>query len=146
MFSETLLIAAYGLVPVISTGAFVPQIVALAKSDGELKNFSFAAWSTWLLSAIISVFYGVFYLQDFMFILASSVACFFNVIIITLAAYKALGRPRFKIDARIDHHIDNITHQMHDQRDQRKDIQRPQNDRIITVNNALIAQQPQTIQ
>ena len=146
MISDSIFIGVYALVPVIATGAFIPQIIKLLKPETGLDGISFGAWWAWMLSATISLIYGVFYLHDFMFILSSSVAFFFNIVVLVLAHIKQLRGPRLKIDSRIDHDINNIADQMHDQGYKREYIQSSQHNRIITVNHALIPEQPQTIQ
>ncbi len=146
MILDTLIMSAYALVPIIAVGAFIPQTISVIKAKESLESFSFTAWGVWQISGLISLAYGVFHLQDFMFILTSSASVFCNALVLSIATYKVLCCPRFKVDTRIDHHIDNIADQMHDQRDEREYIQGAEYDRIIAIDHALIPKQPQTIQ
>ncbi len=146
MISDTLFVAAYALVPMISIAAFIPQIMKLLNPNTSLEGLSFGAWWAWMLSATISVVYGVFYLHDFMFIVSSTVAFSFNIIVLALAYRKLLGGSGLKIDARVNHDVNNIADQMHHQRYQSEYIECAEHDRVIAINYALIPEQPKTIQ
>lgn len=146
MSVETYIIAAYALVPVIVVCGYVPQIVCLLKTEYVSGSFAFSTWILWLASSSITLAYTAVYIQDALL----SITALLNVApisaIIAIASWKHLRRPRFKVDARIDHHINDIAHQMHHQRDEREYIQSPQNDGIIAIDHALIPEQPETVQ
>src|SRR5262249_41001398 len=59
---------------------------------------------------------------------------------------KASDLPRLEVDARIDQCIDKIGHQVNDEPEQRKNVERGKYDRIVAINHALEAQEPQAIE
>ena len=141
MSFDAICVFLYPLVPIIAIGGYLPQIYKIAKSKTSMGSVSLMTWLIWFCAWGISLGYGVFSLQDFMFSLCCLVNMTAHVAIISLVAYKRrLYGSCLKINARIDEDINNIAHECHDKADQRVDIQRPQNDRVITVNYALISQ------
>lgn len=145
MSYESLLIAAYALVPIIGVIGYGSQIISLLKVKGPLQGFSCATWSVWLFSWMISLVYGAFKLGDVMFCVAALANIVPIIAIIAIALYKSRS-PALEINARINQHIDQIANQVHYEGDQRINIKRAEDDRIIAVNDTFIAQESKTIQ
>ena len=145
MSFDWVLIFSYSFVPVINFAGYIPKMVSMYKSQGPVENFAYPMWILWFFGTLISLAYGVFHLADNLFCAATLANSIPIAGILGLAFYKSCG-PRFEVDTRIDHHVNQIADQMHDQRNQRKDIQCAQHNRVITINDALIPEQPQTIQ
>src|SRR5690606_16281606 len=54
--------------------------------------------------------------------------------------------PALEVDPRIDQRVDEVRDQVHHQPDEREDVERREHDRIVAVDDALEAKQPQTVQ
>ena len=54
--------------------------------------------------------------------------------------------PRLEVDTRIDPRVGQIGDQVHDHADEREDVKSGEHDRIIPVENALEAKQPEAIE
>ncbi len=67
MTFETLVILGFAAVPFIEFSGYIPKLIETHNHKGPIKNFSYRMWSIWLMSGLISLVYGVFHLQDFLF-------------------------------------------------------------------------------
>src|SRR4029079_14793471 len=54
--------------------------------------------------------------------------------------------PRLEIDARIDPGIGEVGDQVHDQADEREDVEIGEHDRVVAVEHAFEAQQPEAVE
>ena len=106
---DNLLIYSYSFVPIIGLVGYVPQIISLIKMREKLESFPMAMWGLWFAASVISLLYGVFHLQDTLFSITAGSNTIAIAIVMSLATYRLLDLSRFKIDARIYHHIDHIT-------------------------------------
>lgn len=140
---------AYSLVPIISVIGYGPQIMSVLKHEGKLENFPFSTWSIWMLTSVVSLAYGVFKLNDVLFIITALSCVIPNMLVIAAAVYKAQifsRRSALKVNAGIHNYVNEIANQVHDERNQREYVQSSEHNWIITVDHALIPEQPQTIQ
>ena len=104
----------YAFVPVVGVCAYVPQIMVLLRLKEPVQHFPFSTWFLWLFAGIVSLAYGAFKLGDLLFCLAAVANVVPIMIVLLLAAYKSHGFA-FKINTRVDHDVDDIADQMHDQ-------------------------------
>ena len=77
----------YPFVGLISVIAYMPQIKSLIKAKASPVNISIKSWLLWILGAAISLGYGLFCLEDLMFILITTLSLFLMLFIITLIIY-----------------------------------------------------------
>src|SRR5262245_26544071 len=59
---------------------------------------------------------------------------------------KVSDLPRLEVDARIDQCIDEIRNKVNDEAKQRKNVERRKHHRIVAIDHALKAQEPQAIE
>lgn len=77
----------YPLVVVISIIGYLPQIQKLMFATRRAQNVSLSSWALWLVSGTLSLGYGVYVIQDFMFILTSGLGALFIYITFGLIIY-----------------------------------------------------------
>ena len=53
---------------------------------------------------------------------------------------------RRELHARIDDDVQQVADQLHDESEQREEVQRPQHDRIVAAHDRLVAQQPEAVE
>ncbi len=66
----------YPLVAIISIVGYAPQIKTLLFATRRPQNLSLSSWVIWLVSGVISLLYGVYQLQDSVFIFTAAVNLF----------------------------------------------------------------------
>lgn len=79
--------ALYPLVVVISIIGYLPQIQKLMFATRRAQNVSLSSWALWLVSGTLSLGYGVYVLEDLMFILTSALGALFIYITFGLIVY-----------------------------------------------------------
>lgn len=154
MVFESVLTYSYSLVPIIYVCGYGPQLRSLYLQETKLENFPFATWFMWLVAATVSGLYGHMVVSDTL-ITVSGLSNVFPIMTVMLyAAYKAelfipprpLYIARRKIDTRVNHHIDEIADQMHNQGYEGEYVQGSKHNWVVAVDHAFIAQESKTIQ
>lgn len=84
---ETLFVVLYPLVAVLATVGYLPQIIRLLRAQCPEDKMSLLAWGTWVITYAISLGYGVFHLQDTMYIVVTALGLVCICIICLLLLY-----------------------------------------------------------
>ena len=108
MLLKEIFIFLYPSVGLISISAFVPQIVSLIKSKTSPINISIQSWSLWVLSALISLGYGLFHLEDLMFIIISLNSFLLSAYVVVLTInkrYVVHGHHKNCLSALVDYYF-----------------------------------------
>ena len=87
----------YQLVAIISAIGYLPQIYNLIISTGKSLAISLTTWFIWLSSWLISLTYGILYIEDWRFILVASINVLGHVLIIGLTIYNRFYRFKDKV-------------------------------------------------
>lgn len=86
---EKIIALLYGLTPLISSYAYIPQVrKLLAAPSAEARCISVGAWALWLGSAVIALLYGLVHLGDTLFCIVAGISCFWCTTILTIILYK----------------------------------------------------------
>lgn len=116
----------YPVVPVIALIGYGPQLMAALKANDDMRNISLLTWFVWLGTWAIGLGYSSITMADFMLSLTAGINLVLHIFFIGIVLYKrsyyapgVLLPARGEINAGVNLHIDEIAHQMHDQRDQR---------------------------
>lgn len=143
----------YPIVPIIAIIGFCPQLIAAIKSKTRLESVSLTTWLIWLVSWGVALGYSAVTIADPMLTFTASVNILFHIVLIGTIIFKRYHYRNSKdlgavleVNPRVNPDIRQVAHQMHDQGYQRIKIERTQNDGVVTVDDALIPQQAQTIQ
>lgn len=78
----------YPIVPLVGLMGFVPQIIAIIKTDTALRSFSISTWLMWLSTWCISFGYGALCIQDMLFCITCAMNIIAHVFIIALVFVK----------------------------------------------------------
>lgn len=82
---DTLLPIAYSIVVIITVIGYMPQVIKLWKSKYKKDSHtSINSWIVWLNSSIIFLVYGFYYIDDWRFLILTSINLLFNIIVILL--------------------------------------------------------------
>ena len=85
---ENIFVSLYSFIPLIGLCGYLPQIRTLFYSKSGAESISLSTWTLWMGTWMISLGYGIFSLQDFLF----SSTCVMNIIghstIIAMVIYK----------------------------------------------------------
>ncbi len=89
----------YSFVPVLSLAGYLPQVRLLIVRKEKAASVSLSSWLLWLSMASISLGYGVFCLEDFLF----SISCAMNFLgcftVVALVLYRRRSEIVPKINA-----------------------------------------------
>lgn len=85
---ENFLTFAYSFIPLVGMMGYVPQIKTLLLPETRGFSISLSTWFLWLATWIISLGYGVFCLEDFLFSLTSTMNIAGHILVISLVLYK----------------------------------------------------------
>lgn len=77
----------YQSVAVIGAIGYLPQIYTLAKAQDDCHDISLATWFIWISTWIISFLYGVFFLNDWRFLMIAGVNITGHIVVIGLTVY-----------------------------------------------------------
>ncbi len=88
----------YPLVVAISIVGYLPQIKNLIHATSKPVNLSIHSWYIWCVSSFLSLGYGIFHLQDIMFVLTSIVGFLLIVGTTALIHYNLYVRFENKIE------------------------------------------------
>ena len=79
----------YPLVALSNLCAFLPQILKLVNSD-SIEGISLVSWVIWLTNSSISLGYGLYHLNDMLFVSTQSLSVICNLSIVSIFCYKSL--------------------------------------------------------
>lgn len=119
----------YPIVPAIALIGYGPQIIAALRANDDMRNISLLTWFVWLGTWAIGFGYSSITMADIMLSLTAGINLALHILFIGIVLYKRsfyavnlTSPPCGKIDTGINFHIDEVAHQMHDQRDQRVEV------------------------
>lgn len=143
----------YPIVPIIAVGGYCPQLYAAFKSSTRMDSISLTTWSIWLFAWSVAFGYSAITIADAMLTFTAAVNILCHVLLIGMIVYKRRcydlklnSRTVFEIDTRVNPDISQIPYQMHDERYERVEIERAQDNWIVPVDNAFIAEQAKAIE
>tara|TARA_B100001989_G_C24545615_1_gene470535 strand:+ start:2196 stop:2540 length:345 start_codon:yes stop_codon:yes gene_type:complete len=87
----------YSTVAIIVAIGYLPQAWKLLRAQGRCEDISIIAWSIWEYTAVISLLYSVFVLEDLKLSIVNGINVFFITVIILVTLYK-----RWKYAGQID--------------------------------------------
>ena len=126
MHLEFLFELLYPIVPIIAVIGYGPQIYKVLKATDDIRNFSLLTWSVWLGTWIIGFGYSSISVGDVMLSLTAGINAVLHLVLIGIVCYKRNAYIKdiglsacAKVNSGVHFHIDQIAHQMHDQRDER---------------------------
>lgn len=84
---ENLFLYLYPLVGVATVFGYMPQIIALIRSNTPQDGLALSSWVLWVVTQTITVGYGVFQLNDWMFIVSSTASLVMMLAVVVLVVY-----------------------------------------------------------
>ena len=78
----------YPVVAIISLFAYIPQIRTLISTKSNCEEISLSSWYLWILGSGISLGYGIFHLQDFLFTLTCAISLILMSAVVALVLYR----------------------------------------------------------
>lgn len=78
----------YSTVGIVVAIAYMPQALKLWRSTSTCRDISLSAWLIWNYTAIVSLLYSVYTLDDFKLSAVNAVNVFFITVIICITLYK----------------------------------------------------------
>jgi uncharacterized protein with PQ loop repeat len=88
MLFKTIFFNLYPVVGIITVFGYIPQIKSLLRAKRSPNNISIKSWLLWVLSAFISLGYGVYCLNDMPFIIMTLIGLFLMLYVIGLILYR----------------------------------------------------------
>jgi len=84
---ESVFVALYPLVALISFSGYIPQIIRLLRAKTPIDGISIQSWCTWIINCIISMGYGFFHLKDLMFVATMATSMTSMMVVVSLVLY-----------------------------------------------------------
>ncbi len=85
--SANFFLVLYPFVSLINMAAYLPQIKKLLQTN-SLDGVSLSAWMSWLFGSVVTLGYGIYYLNDFLFLATQALNAIMVFTIISIIFYK----------------------------------------------------------
>lgn len=84
---ESVFVALYPLVALISFSGYVPQIIKLIRAKTPMDGIAVQSWLTWIVNCCISIGYGFFHLKDLMFVCTMATSMTSMIVVVSMVLY-----------------------------------------------------------